>query len=131
MIETKIETLTSAIERLIAALDRTAALRETADAAPKVKAKSKAEKLNAEPTAKTTTVDAEPETAPEPKKGNVDAPRPRSNHLQAKCLELVRADRANKALIVDLIGQHSDGGKLIKDIPDDSLEAFAKALGAL
>lgn len=116
MLETKIETLTDAIERLIVALDRMVV----------------APDLSPEPKAKAPKV--KPEPAPEPtpvEKPAVSVQLPGRDRLQAKCLELVKADRANKARITDLIAQHSDGGKLIKDIADDNLTVFAEALEAL
>ncbi len=116
MLETKIETLTDAIERLIVALDRMVV---APDLSPKPKAKAPK---------------TDPEPAPEPapvEKPVASVQLPSRDRLQAKCLELVKADRANKARITDLIAQHSDGGKLIKDIADDNLTAFAEALEAL
>lgn len=116
MLETKIETLTDAIERLIVALDRMVV---APDLSPKPKAKAPK---------------TDPEPAPEPapvEKPVASVQLPGRDRLQAKCLELVKADRANKARITDLIAQHSDGGKLIKDIADDNLTAFAEALEAL
>lgn len=104
MLETKIETLSNTIERLIVALDRMVV----------------APDLSPEPKAK------EPKVKPA-----VSVQLPGRDRLQAKCLELVKADRANKARITDLIAQHSDGGKLIKDIPDHDLTAFAEALDVL
>lgn len=118
MLETKIETLTDAIERLIVALDRMVV----------------APDLSPEPKAKAPKVKPEPEPASEPtpvEKPAVSVQLPGRDRLQAKCLELVKADRANKARITDIIAQHSDGGKLIKDIADDNLTAFAEALEAL
>lgn len=118
MLETKIETLTNAIERLIVALDRMVV----------------APDLSPEPKAKAPKVKPEPEPASEPtpvEKPAVSVQLPGRDRLQAKCLELVKADRANKARITDIIAQHSDGGKLIKDIADDNLTAFAEALEAL
>lgn len=118
MLETKIETLTDAIERLIVALDRMVV----------------APDLSPEPKAKAPKVKPEPEPASEPtpvEKPAVSVQLPGRDRLQAKCLELVKADRANKARITDLIAQHSDGGKLIKDIADDNLTVFAEALEAL
>ena len=120
MLETKIETLTDAIERLIVALDRMVV-------APDLSPKSKAKAPKADP-------EPAPEPAPEPtpvEKPAVSVQLPGRDRLQAKCLELVKADRANKARITDLIAQHSDGGKLIKDIADDNLTVFAEALEAL
>ena len=118
MLETKIETLTDAIERLIVALDRMVV----------------APDLSPEPKAKAPKVKPEPEPASEPtpvEKPAVSVQLPGRDRLQAKCLELVKADRANKARITDLIAQHSDGGKLIKDIADDNLTVFAEALEEL
>ena len=117
MLETKIETLTDAIERLIVALDRMVV---APDLSPKPKAK--APKADPEPA---------PEPAPVQDQPVASVQLPGRDRLQAKCLELVKADRANKARITDLIAQHSDGGKLIKDIADDNLTAFAEALEAL
>lgn len=115
MLETKIETLTDAIERLIVALDRMVV---APDLSPKPKAKAPK---------------VDPDPAPEPlvQEPKVATQIPNRDRLQAKCLELVKADRANKARITDLIAQHSDGGKLIKDIADDNLTVFAEALEAL
>lgn len=116
MLETKIETLTDAIERLIVALDRMVV----------------APDLSPEPKVKAPKVKPEPASEPTPvEKPAVSVQLPGRDRLQAKCLELVKADRANKARITDLIAQHSDGGKLIKDISDDNLTTFAEALEAL
>lgn len=106
MLETKIEALTDAIERLIAALDK--------PAQPVAEAPALA-----------------PAPAPEP----APAPAPDALNrtaLQSKCLALVKADRSHKTKIVDLIAKHSGvTGGLIADIPDDALQAFADALEAL
>lgn len=123
MLETKIESLTDAVERLIAALDRMVV-------APDLSSKSEAKAPKADPEPEAV---SEPESAPTstPEKPKAAAQLPGRDRLQAKCLELVKADRANKARITDLIAQHSDGGKLIKDIGDDNLTAFTEALEAL
>ncbi len=120
MFETKIENLTNAIERLIAVMDRVVV---APDLSPKPKAK--APKADPEPEVLNT------DTVPSLEKLKVATQLPGRDRLQAKCLELVKADRINKARITDLIAQHSDGGKLIKDIGDDNLTAFAEALEAL
>ncbi len=109
MLETKIEALTAAIERLIAALDKPV---QPAVAAP-------APSPEASP-------------APEPAPAPVASDALNRTALQSKCLALVKANRSHKAKIVKLIAKHSgiDGG-LIADIPDDALQAFADELGAL
>jgi hypothetical protein len=109
MLETKIEALTAAIERLIVALDKPV---QPAVAAP--------------------APSPEPSPAPEPAPAPVAFDALNRTALQSKCLTLVKANRSHKAKIVELIAKHSgiDGG-LIADIPDDALQAFADELGAL
>ena len=113
MLETKIEALTAAIERLIVALDKPV---QPAVAAPAP---------SPEPS-------PAPEPAPEPAPAPVTSDALNRTALQSKCLALVKANRSHKAKIVELIAKHSgiDGG-LIADIPDDALQAFADELGAL
>jgi len=109
MLETKIEALTAAIERLIAALDKPV---QPAVAAP--------------------APSPEPSPAPEPAPAPAASDALNRTALQSKCLALVKANRSHKSKIVELIAKHSgiDGG-LIADIPDDALQAFADELGAL
>lgn len=113
MLEVKIENLTIAIERLTAQLE---ALNLSTAAEPKPDPKS------------------EPKPEPKPAKVEKAAPTvdlPSRDRLQAKCLELVKADRSNKQRIADLIAKHSNGGRLIKDIADADLATFLAELEAL
>lgn len=109
MLETKIDKLTSAIERLIKTLD-TAQLAFDFDKAASASTpaeKPKAEKPAPKPTTPTVTVDS----------------------LQTRCLELTRADKGNSPKIKTIIASY--GGKLVKDIPAESLEEFASKLEEL
>ena len=109
MLETKIDKLTSAIERLIKTLD-TAQLTFDFDKAASASTpaeKPKAEKPAPKPTTPTVTVDS----------------------LQTRCLELTRADKGNSPKIKTIIASY--GGKLVKDIPAESLEEFASKLEEL
>jgi uncharacterized FlaG/YvyC family protein len=108
MLETKIDKLTSAIERLIKTLD-TAQL--TFDF----------EKTASEATvSKTETVQSEPKPT---------TPSVTVDSLQTRCLELTRADKGNSPKIKTIIASY--GGKLVKDIPAESLEEFASKLEEL
>lgn len=118
MLETKIENLTIAIERLIATL-------ETSNAKP-----TKSAKVETQPVLETIP-EVEPEPVSEPKAAAPSGDIPSRDRLQAKCLELVKADRSNKDRITALIATHGDNGRLIKDIPDDALSAFLSDLEAL
>ncbi len=106
MLETKIDKLTSAIERLIKTLD-TAQLAFDFDKAASAATQPKAEKAAPKPTTPTVTVDS----------------------LQTRCLELTRADKGNSPKIKTIIASY--GGKLVKDIPAESLEEFASKLEEL
>ncbi len=105
MLETKIEKLTDAVERLIEVM----AGQQTLPLAPAEEQKS--ESKSSAPVA------------------NTD--KPSRDRLQAMCLELVKQDRANKVRITELVGKYSKGGKLLKDIADDNLAAFLADLEAL
>jgi hypothetical protein len=107
MLETEIQKLTVAIERLTATLEGQGALALTAKKPAPVKV----------------------ETKPEPK---VSEPKHSAGEVQAKCLEIVKADRSKKQAIADLIAKHTDGkGKLVKDVPPSQLDALAADLEAL
>lgn len=103
MLETKIDKLTSAIERLIKTLD-TAQLTFDFD---KTASTATVSKTELKPAAPTVTVDS----------------------LQTRCLELTRADKGNSPKIKTIIASY--GGKLVKDIPAESLEEFASKLEEL
>jgi hypothetical protein len=106
MLETEIQKLTAAIERLTATLEGQGALALTAKK-PEAKLEAK----------------------PEPK---VSEPKHSAGEVQAKCLEIVKSDRSKKQAIADLIAKHSDGkGKLVKDVPPSQLDALAADLEAL
>lgn len=108
MLETKIDKLTSAIERLIKTLDTAQLAFDFDKAASAASAeKPKAEKPAPKPTKPTVTVDS----------------------LQTRCLELTRADKGNSPKIKTIIASY--GGKLVKDIPAESLEEFASKLEEL
>jgi uncharacterized FlaG/YvyC family protein len=111
MLETKIDKLTSAIERLIKTLD-TAQLAFDFDKA--------ASAASAATVSKTETVQSEPKPA---------APTVTVDSLQTRCLELTRADKGNSPKIKTIIASY--GGKLVKDIPAESLEEFASKLEEL
>lgn len=113
MLEVKIENLTIAIERLTAQLET---LTSGTAAAPK---------SEPEPTVETVRNEAEFSNR------QVDVDLPSRDRLQAKCLELVKADRSNRQRIADLIAKHSNGGRLIKDIADADLATFLAELEAL
>ena len=114
MLEVKIENLTIAIERLTAQLET---LTSGTAAAPKPEP---------EPT-----VEPEPEAKPTKANKAPTVDLPSRDRLQAKCLDLVKADRSNKQRIADLIAKHSNGGRLIKDIADADLATFLAELEAL
>jgi hypothetical protein len=105
MLETKIEKLTDAIERLIEVMAGQQTLPLAAPEKQEVESKPSAPVANSD--------------------------KPSRDRLQAMCLELVKQDRANKARITELVGKYSNGGKLLKDIADDSLAAFLADLEAL
>jgi hypothetical protein len=105
MLETKIEKLTDAIERLIEVM----AGQQTLPLTPAQEQKSESK----------------------PSAPVVNTDKPSRDRLQAMCLELVKQDRANKARITELVGKYSNGGKLLKDIVDDNLAAFLADLEAL
>lgn len=104
MLETKIENLTSAIERLIEALGN-----NQPQAEPAVEPKAKAPKAKAAAPTPPPTV-------------NVDA-------LQGRCLDLTRINRANGDKIREIVASY--GVNLLKDIAPESLEEFAAKLEEL
>lgn len=108
MLETKIEELTKAVQELTIALN--------AEKPEPKKAETKKEEK------------------PEPKKeSKPDQQKPSrddvNQDLQAKALEMIRNKKVAKPQITKLIADH--GGKLIKDIPEENIEAFKKELEAL
>lgn len=121
MLETKIDALTAAIERLIAALPTVAAPDTSARPAKAAKA-----------TAAKATDDA-PKAVPAP----VETPPPAAapidrDELQTRCITFSRVAAGNNVKLKAAIAEMA-GGKysLLKDVPDDELQAFVDRLTAL
>lgn len=143
MIEAKIEALTAAIERLTAVIERTVVapdLSPKASDAPRAARTAKVTKADeAVETETASPIYTAPAEIVEINPISVAAPTPPSappdlDTLRALCLSKVQNDRDRnmKALILELIAVYSDGrGKLVIDIPQDNLPAFADALAAL
>ena len=118
-LESKIETLTASIDRLSALLEKLGSV----DPAEVIK--KEAEILREE--AKTEEKQAETK-APE-KQPEQTTTAPTAEALQAKCMELVRADRKNKQVIKDLLSAYS--ASLISDLDEAQRAEFAVKLGAM
>lgn len=103
MLETEIQKLTAAIERLIVAMEGkgSAPIAEAATPTPAVPVQTFVEEVAM------------------------------GDDLQKKCLTLVKKDRANRDAIKALIAQHSNGGSLLADVPVTSYAALGAALDAL
>jgi len=122
MLETKIEGLILAVERLQGAVEYlTIQLKSGNSAEPK----PKAEKAKHGPVDIADTVGS----LPTPEKKAVANETPSRDALQSKCLTLVREDRSRKDKISAALAKFD--AKLIKDIPDDRLADFATELDAI
>ena len=109
-LESKIETLTASIDRL-------------SDLLEKLGSVEPAEVIKKEPE-----ILREEAKAPE-KQSEQTAAAPTAEALQAKCMELVRADRKNKQVIKDLLAGYS--ASLISDLDEAQRAELAVKLGAL
>ena len=118
-LESKIETLTASIDRLSDLLEKLGSV-EPAEVIKKeaviLREEAKAEEKQVE--TKT------PEKQPEQK-----TTAPTAEALQAKCMELVRADRKNKQVIKDLLAVYS--ASLISDLDEAQRAELSIKLGAL
>jgi hypothetical protein len=70
-----------------------------------------------------------PAEKPKAEKPKPTTPTVTVDSLQTRCLELTRADKGNSPKIKTIIASY--GGKLVKDIPAESLEEFASKLEEL
>ena len=114
-LESKIETLTTSIDRLSNLLEKLGSVE------PAEVIKKEAEILREEEKQVETKT---PEKQPEQK-----TTAPTAEALQAKCMELVRADRKNKQVIKDLLAVYS--ASLISDLDEAQRAELAVKLGAL
>ena len=106
-LECKIETLTASIDRLSDLLEKLGSVE------PAEVIKKEAEILREEAKAEAKQVETKPpEKQLEPKTTSA----PTAEALQAKCMELVRADRKNKQVIKDLLAGYS--ASLISDLDE-------------
>ena len=118
-LESKIETLTASIDRLSNLLEKLGSVE------PAEVIKKEAEILREEAKAEANQVETKaPEKKPEQTTG-----APTAEVLQAKCMELVRADRKNKQVIKDLLAAYS--ASLISDLDEAQRAKLAVKLGAL
>ena len=118
-LESKIETLTASIDRLSALLEKLGSVE------PAEVIKKEAELLREDAKAETKQVETKaPEKQLEPK-----TTAPTAEALQAKCMELVRADRKNKQVIKDLLAAYS--ASLISDLDEAQRAELAVKLEAL
>lgn len=118
-LECKIETLTASIDRLSDLLEKLGSVE------PAEVIKKEAELLREEAKAEAKQVETEaPEKQPEQ-----TTIAPTAEALQAKCMELVRADRKNKQVIKDLLAVYS--ASLISDLDEAQRAELAVKLGAL
>lgn len=125
MLEIEMQKLTAAIERLTATLEGQGALALDAQKTAKVQKKTFAVVAVEDAPQATLEAEAAPEVI-------TSKPKHSAGELQAKCLEIVKADRSKKQAIVGLIAKHTDGkGKLVKDVPASNLDALAADLEAL
>ena len=120
-LESKIETLTASIDRLSNLLEKLGSV-EPAEVIKKeaeiLREEAKAEVKQVETKAPEKQLELEPKTA-----------APTAEALQAKCMELVRADRKNKQVIKDLLAVYS--ASLISDLDEAQRAELAIKLGAL
>ena len=120
-LESKIETLTASIDRLSDLLEKLGSV-EPAEVIKKeaeiLREEAKAEAKQVETKAPEKQLELEPKTT-----------TPTAEALQAKCMELVRADRKNKQVIKDLLAAYS--ASLISDLDEAQRAELAVKLGAL
>ena len=118
-LESKIETLTASIDRISSLLEKLGSVQ------PAEVIKKEAELLREEAKAEAKQVETKaPEKQPEQ-----TTSAPTTEALQAKCMELVRADRKNKQVIKDLLAVYS--ASLISDLDEAQRAELAVKLGAL
>ena len=118
-LESKIETLTASIDRLSNLLEKLGSVE------PAEVIKKEAEIMREEVKAEAEQVEIKaPEKQPEQ-----TAEAPTAEALQAKCMELVRADRKNKQVIKDLLAVYS--ASLISDLDEAQRAELAVKLGVL
>lgn len=121
-LESKIETLTASIDRLSNLLEKPGSVE------PAEVIKKEAEILREEVKAEAKQVETkEPEKQLELEPKTTAAPT--AEALQAKCMELVRADRKNKQVIKDLLAVYS--ASLISDLDEAQRAELAVKLGVL
>ena len=113
-LESKIETLTASIDRLSNLLEKLGSVE------PAEVIKKEAEILREEAKAETKAPEKQPEQT---------AAAPTAEALQARCMELVRADRKNKQVIKDLLAGYS--ASLISDLDEAQRAELAVKLGTL
>ena len=118
-LESKIETLTASIDRLSNLLEKLGSVE------PAEVIKKEAELLREEAEAEAKQVETK---APEKQPEQTTA-APTAEALQAKCMELVRADRKNKQVIKDLLAVYS--ASLISDLDEAQRAELAVKLEAL
>ena len=118
-LESKIETLTASIDRLSDLLEKLGSV----DPAEVIK--KEAELLREEVKTEAKQV----ETKQEEKQPEQTTNAPTAEALQAKCMELVRADRKNKQVIKDLLAGYS--ASLISDLDEAQRAELAVKLEAL
>ena len=120
-LESKIETLTASIDRLSNLLEKLGSV-EPAEVIKKeaeiLREAAKSEAKQVETKAPEKQLELEAKT-----------PAPTAEALQAKCMELVRADRKNKQVIKDLLAAYS--ASLISDLDDAQRAELAVKLGTL
>ena len=121
-LESKIETLTASIDRLSNLLEKLGSV-EPAEVIKKeaelLREEVKTEAKQVETKAPEKQLELEPKTTA----------APTAEALQAKCMELVRADRKNKQVIKDLLAVYS--ASLISDLDEAQRAELAVKLGAL
>ena len=121
-LESKIETLTASIDRLSNLLEKLGSV-EPAEVIKKeaeiLREEVKAEAKQDETKAPEKQLELEPKTTT----------APTAEALQAKCMELVRADRKNKQVIKDLLAVYS--ASLISDLDEAQRAELAVKLGTL
>lgn len=104
MLETKIENLTSAIERLIEAIDK--------------------KQLSFDFDTPAEVVAEHPQTQSDTPVADVNV-----DILQQRCLQITRIERANATKIKELINSY--GANLLKDVPADKLGELASKIEGL
>ena len=117
-LESKIETLTASIDRLSNLLEKLGSVE------PAEVIKKEAEILREEAKAEAKQVETKA-----PEKQSEQTTTLTAEALQAKCMELVRADRKNKQVIKDLLAGYS--ASLISDLDEAQRAELAVKLGAL